>query len=82
MFGLVLVTLDVCYKPAIQKIRKNSMAFLNRSEFVQGVVKPDIVFFGEDLPERFFMYERDLEKADLLLILGTSLEVAGKLFSF
>lgn len=41
-----------------------------------GVVKPDIVFFGEGLPERFFQLSvRDLRDADLLLIIGTSLVV-------
>jgi len=42
-----------------------------------GNVKPDIVFFGEDLPARFHkMLKRDVQKADLMLILGTSLQVA------
>jgi len=39
------------------------------------VVKPDIVFFEEQLPERFYMYSKDFHEADLLLVLGTSLEV-------
>lgn len=39
-------------------------------------VKPDIVFFGEQLPNRFHrVLPSDLEKADLCLILGTSLQV-------
>lgn len=43
----------------------------------KGYVKPDIVFFGESLPNRFHnLLQPDLEKADLLLILGTSLNVA------
>lgn len=38
--------------------------------------KPDIVFFGEDLPPRFHqLLPKDLHKADLCLILGTSLQV-------
>ncbi|KAL9955652.1 hypothetical protein ACROYT_G037005 [Oculina patagonica] len=40
-----------------------------------GVIKPDIVFFGEDLPKRFYSYIVDFTKCDLLLIMGTSLEV-------
>ncbi|XP_004638080.2 NAD-dependent protein deacetylase sirtuin-3, mitochondrial isoform X2 [Octodon degus] len=40
-----------------------------------GIVKPDIVFFGEPLPERFLLHVLDFPMADLLLILGTSLEV-------
>jgi NAD-dependent SIR2 family protein deacetylase len=39
-------------------------------------VKPDIVFFGEDLPMRFQqLIERDVKDCDLLLIFGTSLLV-------
>ncbi|GJD07453.1 NAD-dependent protein deacetylase hst2 [Galdieria sulphuraria] len=45
-------------------------------EKCKGVVKPDIVFFGEGLPERFFTLSvNDLRVADLLLIIGTSLVV-------
>lgn len=40
-----------------------------------GVVKPDIVFFGEDLPKRFFYYLQDLPQCDMVIIMGTSLEV-------
>lgn len=40
-----------------------------------GVIKPDIVFFGEELPQRFFSYLIDFPRADLLIIMGTSLEV-------
>ncbi|XP_014238783.2 NAD-dependent protein deacetylase sirtuin-2 [Trichogramma pretiosum] len=41
-----------------------------------GVVKPDIVFFGENLPDRFHrMVENDFKKADLLIVLGSSLVV-------
>ncbi|XP_055906614.1 NAD-dependent protein deacetylase Sirt2 [Eupeodes corollae] len=40
------------------------------------VVKPDIVFFGENLPEKFYVApENDFKKCDLLIIMGTSLEV-------
>ncbi|CAJ1405738.1 unnamed protein product [Effrenium voratum] len=46
-------------------------------EFHGGLVKPKIVFFGEDLPRRFFQLQRpDLETCDLLLVMGTSLEVS------
>uniref|UniRef100_A0A1A8QF81 Sirtuin (Silent mating type information regulation 2 homolog) 3 n=1 Tax=Nothobranchius rachovii TaxID=451742 RepID=A0A1A8QF81_9TELE len=41
----------------------------------KGVVKPDIVFFGEELPRHFFKYMTDFPLADLLIIMGTSLEV-------
>ncbi|CAG5848546.1 unnamed protein product [Menidia menidia] len=40
-----------------------------------GVVKPDIVFFGEELPPLFMKSLTDLPLADLLVVMGTSLEV-------
>ncbi|KAJ6232359.1 nad-dependent protein deacetylase sirtuin-2 [Anaeramoeba flamelloides] len=41
-----------------------------------GIVKPDIVFFGESVPKRFRNLKNiDFPKADLLLIIGTSLVV-------
>lgn len=40
------------------------------------LVKPDIVFFGESLPVRFFTsMKMDFPRCDLLLIMGTSLQV-------
>ncbi|KAJ3558689.1 hypothetical protein NM688_g767 [Phlebia brevispora] len=40
-----------------------------------GLVKPDIVFFGESLPARFHKTIGLLRSADLLIIMGTSLKV-------
>lgn len=46
------------------------------SEKHGGLVKPDIVFFGENLPERFFHHtEEDFPQCDLLIVMGTSLQV-------
>uniref|UniRef100_T1IPY0 NAD-dependent protein deacetylase n=1 Tax=Strigamia maritima TaxID=126957 RepID=T1IPY0_STRMM len=40
------------------------------------VVKPDIVFFGENLPDRFYSCTpKDFKKCDLLIVIGTSLTV-------
>lgn len=42
----------------------------------QGLVKPDIVFFGEGLPKRFHeLIKTDFPQADLLIVMGTSLQV-------
>jgi len=42
----------------------------------RGLVKPDIVFFGEELPDRFQkLVYKDTEECDLLLVFGTSLLV-------
>ncbi|XP_078062961.1 NAD-dependent protein deacetylase sirtuin-2 [Mustelus asterias] len=49
---------------------------LPKCEQCNSVVKPDIVFFGESLPPRFFAtMESDFPKCDLLIIMGTSLQV-------
>ncbi|KAK4229447.1 NAD-dependent protein deacetylase hst1 [Podospora fimiseda] len=43
-----------------------------------GVMKPDITFFGEPLPEEFSkrLTEHDRDKVDLVIVIGTSLKVA------
>jgi NAD-dependent histone deacetylase SIR2 len=43
-----------------------------------GVMKPDITFFGEDLPNDFFsrFNELDCDAADLVVVIGTSMQVA------
>lgn len=40
-----------------------------------GVIKPDIVFFGENLPKEFFENLDLFPKCDCLIVLGTSLTV-------
>ncbi|XP_065832746.1 NAD-dependent protein deacetylase sirtuin-2-like [Oscarella lobularis] len=41
-----------------------------------GLVKPDVVFFGEPLPSRFHeLVQYDFPKCDLLIVMGTSLAV-------
>ncbi|KAK2755927.1 NAD-dependent histone deacetylase sir2 [Arachnomyces sp. PD_36] len=43
-----------------------------------GVMKPDITFFGEGLPDEFGrrLVEHDRDLADLVIVIGTSLKVA------
>lgn len=45
---------------------------------VAGVMKPDITFFGEDLPNIFFSRFNSLDcaAADLVVVIGTSMQVA------
>lgn len=46
-------------------------------EGCKGPVKPDVVFFGQELPREFEELERTkLPEADIMLVLGTSLKVA------
>ncbi|KAI0699319.1 DHS-like NAD/FAD-binding domain-containing protein [Cerioporus squamosus] len=46
-----------------------------RCENCEGLVKPDIVFFGESLPPLFAQMAPRLREADLLFVIGTSLKV-------
>jgi NAD-dependent deacetylase sirtuin 2 len=47
-----------------------------------GWVKPDIVFFGEGLPDRFHsLIEKDFDKCDLCITMGTSLYVQDRFLS-
>ncbi|RPD62314.1 NAD-dependent deacetylase sirtuin-2 [Lentinus tigrinus ALCF2SS1-7] len=46
-----------------------------RCEECDGLVKPDIVFFGESLPPLFQRMIPRLREADLLFVIGTSLKV-------
>jgi len=46
-----------------------------RCKTCKGLVKPDIVFFGESLPPNFFGSIGQLNEADLLIVIGTSLTV-------
>ena len=43
-----------------------------------GIMKPDITFFGEQLPDRFSdrLTEHDKPLVDLVIVIGTSLKVA------
>ncbi|KAF6210836.1 hypothetical protein GE061_013947 [Apolygus lucorum] len=46
------------------------------TECERGVMKPDIVFFGEGLPEAFHKaMEKDSDECDLLIVMGSSLKV-------
>ncbi|KAJ7701462.1 DHS-like NAD/FAD-binding domain-containing protein [Mycena rosella] len=46
-----------------------------KCETCGGLVKPDIVFFGENLPDEFITAIPNVAKADLLIIMGTSMTV-------
>ncbi|XP_042600180.1 NAD-dependent protein deacetylase sirtuin-3 [Cyprinus carpio] len=67
----------LCYTPypaeeAKQAIMKGNVPICT---FCAGAVKPNVVFFGEDLPEKYFQHAEDFPKADLLMIMGTSLKI-------
>ncbi len=47
-----------------------------RHENCGGVFKPDAVFFGDPLPSDFYHCCREVSNSDLLLVVGSSLEVS------
>lgn len=48
---------------------------LSDQKYELKVVKPDIVFFGEEMSKEFANYRNDFEKCDCLIVIGTSLKV-------
>jgi len=50
--------------------------YCSKKEGCNGPVKPEITFFGEQLPGKFMEAKNDLADADLLIIIGTALAVA------
>ncbi|KAJ5295033.1 hypothetical protein PENANT_c037G09294 [Penicillium antarcticum] len=42
-----------------------------------GAVKPDVVFFGQDLPAEFEERQKEVHEADLMLVMGTSAPCSG-----
>lgn len=67
-----------CKKEYTREFVKDAI-FANRiprCESCKGVVKPDVVLFGEPLPHRFVdMMSKDFPMCDLLIVIGTSLKV-------
>lgn len=60
--------------PITEQINKSTVP--KCEECTDGVVKPDIVFFGEQLPSRFHNFiDHDFKNADLLIVMGSSLVV-------
>mmetsp|Transcript_46767 Transcript_46767/g.99941 ORF Transcript_46767/g.99941 Transcript_46767/m.99941 type:complete len:354 (+) Transcript_46767:75-1136(+) len=75
------VGLDATYDVDIAELKaaldvSGTQGWEELREIHGGLVKPKIVFFGEDLPERFeTMHQADLEICELLIVMGTSLAV-------
>uniref|UniRef100_A0A3B4AJ00 Deacetylase sirtuin-type domain-containing protein n=1 Tax=Periophthalmus magnuspinnatus TaxID=409849 RepID=A0A3B4AJ00_9GOBI len=67
----------LCYTPYPAEEAKDAIMNdkIPTCSFCAATVKPDVVFFGEDLPQKYFLNTEDFPKADLLLIMGTSLQI-------
>lgn len=56
----------------VEHVRKQEPLFCSCG----GAVKPDIVFFGEELPNRVWtLMDKDVEACEILIVMGTSLKV-------
>ncbi|EEZ99804.1 NAD-dependent histone deacetylase Sir2-like Protein [Tribolium castaneum] len=62
--------------PCIEEYKENSEEIDYRQLVSSGIMKPDIVFFGEGLPDTFHeAMAQDKTECDLLLVIGSSLKV-------
>lgn len=68
---LTFVKIVIIYSLSVRIFRDE----IPECEKCDGVVKPDIVFFGEALPNKFHRALSDFGECDLLIILGSSLAV-------
>ncbi|RAH72250.1 DHS-like NAD/FAD-binding domain-containing protein [Aspergillus aculeatinus CBS 121060] len=59
-----------------EAVRTGAVPYCSVAECEGGVVKPDVVFFGEEIPPEYAEREAVVREADLMLVLGTSLKVA------
>jgi NAD-dependent deacetylase sirtuin 2 len=60
----------------IQEELKTGVVLRCRQPDCKGLIKPDLVFFGDDLPARFHeLIKTDFPACDLLIVMGTSLLV-------
>ncbi|CAF0987004.1 unnamed protein product [Brachionus calyciflorus] len=58
-----------------EKLDKENFLKCEQDDCSGGLVKPDIVFFGENLPDEFLNYKKDFLQCDCLIVMGTSLKV-------
>lgn len=70
-------TVDTDYDPLNEDTTESStIPFAYKKNNSAGILKPDIVFFGEGLPEHYHeSIGEDKSKCDLLIVIGSSLKV-------
>lgn len=71
-----------CHEEMLSETLKKHMFDKSKNEGIpvcakcKGYVKPDITFFGEGLPEKFFyLWRDDADEVDVAIVAGTSLTV-------
>ncbi|VDP03336.1 unnamed protein product [Soboliphyme baturini] len=70
------LTCNKCYSLDWLREKLFNDVYVPRCNVCQGIVKPDVVFFSERLPDRFFqLSDEDFADCDVLIVMGTSLIV-------
>lgn len=73
---LVCLNCQKRYPIALIKEKHSASDEVPACQECQGILKPDIIFFGEMLPQQTFSQAtRDAEECDLMLVIGSSLVV-------
>ena len=54
-----------------EAIKEKRVLRCQRDGCIEGLIKPDVIFFGEALPERFLSNFSTIQHADLVIIMGT-----------
>lgn len=63
------------YEEYFSEFKKGEVCYCRKCK--HGLIKPNIVFYGEELPSRFYDFLReDVKKAKMLIVMGTSLTVS------
>lgn len=77
--------LDCKRKSKLEDVRTNVAAgtvVYCRSSSCGGILKPDITFFGEELPDQFFKaIKQDVSKCDLVIVIGMKFNKFGMVFT-
>ncbi len=65
---------NVSFAALVEKVGQGQIP--PRCDRCGGTLRPDVVLFGDPMPEAFRLAEREVLRSDLLLVLGSSLQVA------
>ncbi len=65
---------DHCHKTFLNKVKKGEVY---RCSECEGIIRPSVVFYGEQLAQEYYNnFAKDFSECDLLIVIGTSLEVS------
>jgi NAD-dependent deacetylase len=67
----------IIHEPPASWLRRSNVALPPKCASCDGIVRPDVVLFGETVPDAMYTAAKQLlEPCDLLLVLGTACDVA------